>query len=421
MKDKEILQKLQVKFNQSLGKFENYFSRPVYKFIYQIVFGIIKSGEVKTGQIAKSLTESISFKKTEERLGHHLGKEGLHKDIQRVHITVHSSDLKRCLYHIVDLTDIQKRYAEKMDGLDRVRDGDKDNIGNGYYLLNITSMDERGDFIVPIYSDLYSLKEEIAGENKKILEAVELVKSGSKKESMFVFDRGMDRKEIMKPLLKECSYFIIRQNGTRNLYYKGKERSLKQISRKVKLHFSYQIKKRKHKKLVTITYTVGAVKVRLPHSKHDLWFVVSKGEGRGYTWYLGYLPPTVKTEKDAVEVIFKGYGFRWKIEEYHRHIKSDFHIEDIRLQRYQALKTMIALFTLAVSFIYSKLDTIIITMFFYTKTAGFYKRKLSEIQGFIYYKLTYAVRAFFNKGEVRLKTPFKCTNKSQIELKFETM
>ena len=88
MKDKEILQQLQVKFNQSLRKFENYFSRPVYKFIYQMVFGIIKSGEVKTGKIAKSLQEGISTKKTEERLGHHLGKAGLAQAIQSAHIKI---------------------------------------------------------------------------------------------------------------------------------------------------------------------------------------------------------------------------------------------------------------------------------------------------------------------------------------------
>ena len=419
MKDKEILQKLQVKFNQTLRKCENIFSRPVYKFIYQMVFGIIKSGEVKTGQIAKSLHEGISFKKTEERLGHHLGKEDLYKEIQRAHILMYSSDLKRCLYHIVDLTDIQKEYAKKMDGLDKVRDGDKDVIGTGYYMCNITSVDESGELIVPIYSDLYSLKEENTSENKKILEATELVISGSRKESIFVCDRGMDRIEIMKPLLKDHTYFIIRQRGNRNLFYGEKKKSFKQVSRIVTLHLSYQVRKRKKKKTIVRTYTAGAAQVRLPDSKQNLWLMVSKGEGRGYTWYLAYLPQSVTSEKKACDIIFTGYGLRWKIEEYHRQIKCDFHIEDIRLQRYQALKTMIALLNLAVSFIYAKLDSIIITMFFETKTAGFYKRRLSELQGFIYYKLTYAVKEFFNKSEVRLKLPYKSNKKSQIELNFE--
>ena len=61
IKDKEISKKLQVKLNHHIRKFENYFTRPEYKFIYQMVFGIIKSGELKISRIAKSLNEVISF------------------------------------------------------------------------------------------------------------------------------------------------------------------------------------------------------------------------------------------------------------------------------------------------------------------------------------------------------------------------
>jgi len=45
----------------------------------------------------------------------------------------------------------------------------------------------------------------------------------------------------------------------------------------------------------------------------------------------------------AVELAIRGYGLRWKIEEVHRQIKGDYRLEAIRLERYEALKTMNAL------------------------------------------------------------------------------
>lgn len=53
---------------------------------------------------------------------------------------------------------------------------------------------------------------------------------------------------------------------------------------------------------------------------HDLWLAVSKRTNGGYCWVL-----TRTLKESIVEVImeaFTAYGFRWKIEEYQRHIKE---------------------------------------------------------------------------------------------------
>lgn len=35
---------------------------------------------------------------------------------------------------------------------------------------------------------------------------------------------------------------------------------------------------------------------------------------------------------------FKGYGLRWKIEEYHRHIKQEYGLEDIQMKTFDACR-----------------------------------------------------------------------------------
>ena len=37
---------------------------------------------------------------------------------------------------------------------------------------------------------------------------------------------------------------------------------------------------------------------------------------------------------------FKGYGFRWKIEEYHRHVKQEYNLEDIQIKTFTGLHSI---------------------------------------------------------------------------------
>ena len=88
----------------------------------------------------------------------------------------------------------------------------------------------------------------------------------------------------------------------------------------------------------------------------DLWLVVLKEHNKGYCWHLCRLD--CDTKKEAIETAFVGYGYRWKIEEVHRQIKGDYDLEGICLQRYEALKAMNALLWAAVSFLYTRLDSL---------------------------------------------------------------
>ena len=172
MKLTQLSGKIQVKFNQFIQKYAKGFKRPEQKFVRQMVFGILKSGEVQLNAIGRALQEKIPLKKTTKRLSSHLSKEGLWGLIIRSNLGTQRSYLKQCDYMILDLSDIQKEYAEKMDGLGRVYDGSNHDTGLGYWLCNVTGVDKSGSLIVPCYSELYSLEAESSSENQKILNAI---------------------------------------------------------------------------------------------------------------------------------------------------------------------------------------------------------------------------------------------------------
>ncbi len=422
----QIVHKVQVKFNQNLNKYKIHFNRPVFKFIKQMMFGILVSEHVHLNKIGSVLGEDINLKKTTERLSRNLRRPGLDKDLQKVHLQANKYAIKQCSYLIFDHSDISKKYARKMEGMEKVHDGSSDGIGNGYWLSNIIATNRSGETIVPVYSELYALKhssEQEHSENSKILKAFETAEAELGKNFISVFDRGGDRKTLIEDHLHKGRYFIIRQTGTRNLFFKDKSLPLKTISKSVELNRDITVTKVKNGKRRQVTYHCGAIQVQFPKGNNKswdkpLWLVVAKRDGRGYVWYLSFLP--VDTAKEAIEVTLEGYGNRWKIEEVHRHIKNTYHLEDIQLRNYRALKNFMTLFWLTMTLIYKEFESISLELIANSGIKMTYKNKLFEYSGFIYYKISKAVSWVLSKVKLELKTPFArdtIRNNGQLSLK----
>jgi hypothetical protein len=410
----KLSDKIQVKFNQFAQKYAKDFNRPLQKFVRQMLFGILKSGDVQLNPIGRALQEKLPLKKTTQRLGTHLGKSNLWELISENNLRTQRSYLRQCLYMLVDLSDIQKEYAEKMAGLAKVHDGSRKEIGLGYWQCNVTGVDETGSLIAPCYSELYSLDEENSSENKKILSAISTVSKHIGNDKIWIIDRGGDRKSIMNPLLRDNRQFIIRQVGNRDLYIEGKKKAFKEISRTVKLTERYKVTKRKNNKHIRETYFCGAVKVKLSEKGKDLWLLVIKEKNRGYCWLLCHLKED--TLKAAIRKAFEGYGHRWKIEEVHRQIKCDYNLEKICLQRYEALKSMNALLWTAVSFLYTRLENLSIEIITHIELGLQNRKKWSDLIRFIYYKLAYAVKKLFTLSKLYLCPIYKATNPNQLSL-----
>ena len=134
----KFTQPIQTKSHQFFYTTQTNFSRPVHKFIYQMNFGILKSGNVQLNAIGRSLQESIPLKKTTERLSIHLDKPDLWHDISEATLKAQAPVLRKCRFMIYDLSDICKDYAEKMEGLETIYDDSAKELGQGYWLSNIT-------------------------------------------------------------------------------------------------------------------------------------------------------------------------------------------------------------------------------------------------------------------------------------------
>lgn len=387
----EFTKPVQIKLHQFCSTFAPHFSRPVNKFIHQMVFGILKSGSVQLNSIGRSLQEKISLKKVTQRLSNHLGKPGLWQKVSAVTIETQAANLRQCRFVIVDLSDISKKYAKSMEGLAGVYDGSEGETAKGYWLCNITAVDDAAKIVVPAYSELFSHTAEVTSENEKIFQAVEQVKPYCAPDQIAVHDRGGDRESLLKAYLKAEHQFTVRQTAKRHLLYKGKPRTFKYLTHHTDLRWTYTVERIHKNKIRKLTFDGGAIPVQLPDTEQRLWLVILKERRRGYCWLLCYFKDCTSAQ-EAIELALKAYGLRWKIEEVHRQIKTDYHWEAIRLERYEALKTMTALLWMAVSFIYTRLETLAEKIINIAELGLVNRKNMKDLMRFKYYKLALAFK-----------------------------
>ena len=134
-------------------------------------------------------------------------------------------------YILFDSSDIQKRYAKMMEGLDYLKDGDKGSLGLGYWLMDVVHFSKEHE-MTPLLNKLYSFDHGAKSENKEIMEAINEVDSRIEKDVTKIFDRGMDRPICRDFIIAGEGYFILRLKKTTKMIYNGNEIPVNKISRR---------------------------------------------------------------------------------------------------------------------------------------------------------------------------------------------
>ena len=384
---------------QVLNKISRYFlkvsshlTKPEARCVREMVTGILKVGSVLVNKIAGGINDNISLSQTTKRFRKHYNKKGFFLKLLRGHMDSVKGKVKHGDYILFDGSDIQKQHARCMEGLDFVKDGDKGNIGYGYWLMNAIHF-SKDQGLTPLYNKLYSYDCGAKSENMEVMEAIKEVNKAIDKDVTCIFDRGMDRPICRDFIVENTSNFILRLNSKTKLIYKGDELAANKISPKVPLFMKlYATRIRKSKKQV-LTYECGAMKVKykIKDKEYDLWLVVTKRANGGYCWLLTNSPKESITE--VINEAFKAYGYRWKIEEYHRHIKDCYNLEDVQIKTFEGLQSILAILTVAMSIIYTSLSSLHTRLILESGIKTMNKEKLCELHNFIYYKISTIIKA----------------------------
>lgn len=412
---KVLTKQVQNKISRYFLQLEIHLSRPESRCVREMTTGILKSGTVLVNKIATGICDTISLSQTTKRFRNHYNKAGFFMKLFRGHMESVKGRIHHGDYILFDGSDIQKKHAKMMEGLDYVKDGDKASVGLGYWLMNVVHF-SKGQEMTPLFNKLYSFDHGAKSENKEIMEAIEEIDAIIDKDVTKIFDRGMDRPICRDFIIAGEGNFNLRLKRTTKLVHKGEETPVNKISRKVPLFMKLTATKVKKNKKYKLGYECGAIKVKYKtkNKEHDLWLVVTKRDNGGYCWLLTRSPK--ENIVDVIKEAFTAYGFRWKIEEYHRHIKSCYNLEDIQIKTFEGLQSMLAILTIAMSIIYSSLSSLHTKLLLESGIKTMNKEKMYELRNFIYYKISTIIKTLLANMTPRAFLPQPETSQSDGQL-----
>ena len=328
--------------------------RPLQKFIGQMLFGILAAKDIKLSNIARSLQEAIALSKTETRLSRNVRARAVAESVTTTLIHDGASWVKHDTVLAIDISDIAKQYARKMEYLTTVRDGSaQGELTKGYWLLGVVGADVRGDRLTPLLMDLYSQDAvDFESENTQILAAIDRVRVASEGRGIWAIDRGGDRGRLLEGLLSRSCRFVVRLRGDRNLKdERGRVRNSMAVARGMRCREVVEIVTEDEGTRKRHRVRIGCRRVRLPQREEWLTLVVVKGFGERPMLLL------TDVEVKALREVLEVYLTRWKIEESYRFLKSSYHLEDVRVRSYVGLQNMAALLMAAFYFLVVVLGT----------------------------------------------------------------
>jgi Transposase DDE domain len=321
-------------------------SKPLTGFVSQMLFGIQSSQDVKLSNIGRSLQEEIPLIRTEKRLSRNLKSAELEKELTPQLVKMGSVRVQPNTVLALDLSDIRKEYAQKMEHLATVRDGSTGELHQGYWLCDVTGAEVNGTEIVPLYQKLFSVEaKEFTSENAEVLAAVDLIRGHTQGRGIWTIDRGGDRKKLLEPLLDRGERFVIRSTSKRTVIDRRQlQGSVAEVAGRCRLRHQARIIKIQDGQEKTYELRYGAEPIRLPGRSEQLWLVVVAGFGDTPLMLLTNLPVAAK-DSQSLWWIVQIFLTRWKIEETFRFIKQSYNLEDIRVMKYQRLKNLVILVT----------------------------------------------------------------------------
>ncbi len=340
----QIGKKLRQQIHNFSGELCRGFGKPQSRFVEEMLFGLSSSGSVRLTEIARSLDEPISLHATHKRLSRNLGKSSLGTKIEQRLLDFGAKHISQKTLLIIDPTDLRKKYAEKMEYLAKIRDASEKTLEKGYWLCNVIGCESGSNHIIPLAGELWSQNSpDFISENDQILSLVKRVRQAVNYKGILVYDRGGDRRELLKPWTQDtsCNY-LIRQRGDRHLLYKRKLQSVKDIAISCPTPYSTRIVREKNGRERSCIVEFGYRSVRLPQCpERELWLVVAKGFGTNPLMLLTTEP--MRKNRNVLWWAVEAYITRWRVEETIRFIKQSYDMEDIRVLSYERLRNMTVL------------------------------------------------------------------------------
>lgn len=309
------------------------------RLVGELFQGMLASGRSLLSEIGRYICDGTTLPHREKRFSRGLDRPGWWQDAVRHRLLergargVRGHDLIA-----VDISDLSKPYARKLEHLDWVRDGSRKTLTPGYWLYEAWHIDRSGQPL-PLQLFPYSTRDpQFISENQEWLSGLWDLMDALEGKGILMMDRGADRWKLMRELLRRPRWWIIRQRGDRHLIGPG------------------GVRKRAGRwacELLEGRQLPQAIRVRLPRSPTPLWLVVSpaRSKDEGPLMLLCRLPWT----RSVVHRVLDAYRRRWRAEDAIRAIKQGLAIEKFLVRSMRRIERLVLVALLVMRFVAERL------------------------------------------------------------------
>lgn len=224
--------------------------RPEFKFMTDMLYGLLESNSCHLSKISRVLGESIALKKTIERLSRNLSELADTEIMFSNYIEIVKKDTDDKTIFVIDESDVSKPYSIALESLSKVRNGSTGEITKGYHLLEMTALLPKHKMPVPVYEKVYASTD--GNFESQLVEVLEGLKKLSKtfgKKGIRALDRGYDSLEFYKYFLMNNEKFITRAKQNRNVLYHCETINILDVANKYKGKFNLPFTNKQGKKL----------------------------------------------------------------------------------------------------------------------------------------------------------------------------
>lgn len=362
--------------------------RPQQKFLHQMLYGILAGNKVHLSEIARSLKEDITLKKTIERLSRNLNSFGEKNSVMQDYLSLVKQHVKDDYAVIViDNSDIAKPASRKLEALSEIRDGSTGEITQGYLTIEAAVLSETGKMPLPVYEKVFSAAESgFISETYENLCCLEALSENFSPKCVRTLDRGFDANEYYRYFLKRSERFVVRAKKNRNVIYNGKTCNIMDVAVKYKGNYRMDFKDKSGK---ILNCKMSCIPVKLcEFPQRELTLVAVYGFGAEPMLLLSNLK--MQEKKRLCHIIAKVYLMRWRIEEYFKFKKQQFELEDLRVMSLQSIRNLNLFATLATGYI--GLTSLVHEESIFLMELKECSRRIYEVPKFIYYALGYAIK-----------------------------
>jgi len=323
------------------------------RIIPEIFLGILISGSTILAQMGRAVNKSAKrkIKSVENSFSGHLNSpawsEGL---LQENHLRLRGRQVKQDTLILIDPSEVVKRYGRKMEYIAYVRDeSDSDKpLRLGYWTFESYALD--GDKLFTLLNFPFSVEDPetlsfpgaVEGGIEKIIHA-----TGGR--GIYISDRAFDDRRYFEVYEENKAKFIIRLKKNRQVTDLDGI-LLGEVSEiATKLEYKHWFKKVTKQTEELIGYTW--LKVKVPECSGEFTLVICYHKGNQEEKYSCYLTNGIVIKSHDAERVVRRYMRREKIEEGIRLAKQECGLEDFLVQRFSAIKKLMAISYLAVDYI----------------------------------------------------------------------